>query len=115
MQLIQLERDDWNFHCPATGMLVYQENGEPAASSFRGGWCHEVPTEPMHLAEELIPIWDAYISRQLQCDGDIDVAEFLRTVDLPNWVAFEITTCGMACGPVWSTAWTVLDLNDDEP
>ena len=114
MQLIQLERDDWNFHCPASEMLVYQENGEPAAPSFRGGWCHEVPTEPMDLAKELVPLWEAYVSRQAEIDGDVDVAEFLRSVDLPNWLAFEITTCGMACGPVWSTAWTVLDLNDDE-
>jgi len=29
-------------------------------------------------------------------------------------VAFEITTKGMACGPVWSTNWTVLDLSDSE-
>jgi len=68
----------------------------------------------MHLAKELIPLWEAYVSRQAEIDGDIDVAEYLQSVDLPNWVAFEITTCGMACGLVWSTAWTVLDLNDDE-
>jgi len=35
-------------------MLVYLENGEPAAPRLFGGWSHEVPTEPMHLAEELI-------------------------------------------------------------
>ena len=38
---------------------------------------------------------------------------FLQSLDRPNWVAFEITTCGMACGPVWSTAWTVLDLSGE--
>jgi hypothetical protein len=42
------------------------------------------------------------------------VVGFLRSVERPNWVAFEITTCGMACGPAWSTAWTVLDLSDPE-
>ena len=26
-------------------------------------------------------------------------------------VAFEVTSCGFACGPVSSTTWTVLDLN----
>lgn len=68
----------------------------------------------MHLAEELIPPWEAYVSKQAESDEDIDVAGFLRSVDLSNWVTFEITTCGMACGPVWSTAWTVLDLNDTD-
>jgi hypothetical protein len=42
------------------------------------------------------------------------VVRFLQSLDPPNWVAFEITTCGMACGPVWSTAWTVLDLSGSE-
>ena len=28
-----------------------------------------------------------------------------------RWVAFEVTSCGFACGPVSSTTWTVLDLN----
>jgi hypothetical protein len=27
-------------------------------------------------------------------------------------VAFEITTFAMACGPLWSTTWTVLDLGE---
>jgi hypothetical protein len=40
-----------------------------------------VPTEPIHLAEELIPLWEAYVSRQAEIDEDIDVAEFLRSVD----------------------------------
>ena len=51
MQLIQLERDDWNFFCPATGEPVFKETGEPNASTVRGFWCHEVPDEPELLCE----------------------------------------------------------------
>jgi len=47
-------------------------------------------------------------------DGDLDVAAFLESVEQPGWVSFEITTCGMACGPVWETTWTVLDLSEQE-
>ncbi|MCP9905518.1 hypothetical protein KBY72_07260 [Cyanobium sp. BA5m-21] len=47
MQLIQLERDDWNFFCPATGEPVFKETGEPNASTVRGFWCHEVQRRPM--------------------------------------------------------------------
>lgn len=36
MQLIQLERDDWNFFCPATGEPVFKETGEPNAATVRG-------------------------------------------------------------------------------
>lgn len=35
---------------------------------------------------------------------------FLLSVQKPNLVAFEITTCEMAYGPSWSTNWTVLDV-----
>ena len=65
----------------------------------------------MHLAEELQPLWQAHLETQEAADEGADVVCFLKSVERPNWVAFEITTCGMACGPVWSTAWTVLDLN----
>jgi hypothetical protein len=42
------------------------------------------------------------------------VVAFLKSVDKPNWVVFEITTCGFACGQLRSTTWTVLDLNGEE-
>jgi len=45
------------------------------------------------------------------CPERVDVVVFLQSVDQPAWVAFEFTSCGMACGPVCSTAWTVLDLS----
>jgi hypothetical protein len=112
MQIIELERDDWNFHCPATGRLVFSDDGEPNTPALRGSWCHEVPDEPMHLAEELQPLWQAHLEAQAAARDDADVVGFLRSLERPNWVAFEITTFGMACGPVWSTTWTVLDLGE---
>ena len=111
MQIIKLERDDWNFFCPATGRLVFTDEGEPNTPALRGSWCHEVPEEPMHLAEELKPLWQQHLDAQALKDEGADVVGFLQSLDRPNWVAFEITTFGMACGPVWSTAWTVLDMN----
>jgi hypothetical protein len=68
----------------------------------------------MHLAEELQPLWQAHLEAQEAEDEEADVVRFLQSVEWPNLVAFEITTCGMACGPVWSTAWTVLDLSGSE-
>ena len=111
MQLIQLERDDWNFFCPATGEPVFKETGEPNASTVRGFWCHEVPDEPELLCDELQPQWAAHVAIQDALDDGVDVVAFLKSVDKPGWVAFEVTSCGFACGPVSSTTWTVLDLN----
>jgi hypothetical protein len=58
----------------------------------------------------LLPQWAAHIAIQDAADEGVDVVAFLKSVDQPGWVAFEITSCGMACGPVSSTTWTVLDL-----
>lgn len=111
MQLIRLEHGHWSFFCPVTGEPVYTEAGEIGASSFRGGWHHEVPEEPLRLAPELQNAWDAYLAQVEAEDGDLDVPAFLESVDQPGWVAFEVNSFGMACGPVWETSWTVLDLS----
>jgi len=114
MQIIQLELDDWNFFCPVTGLKVFNDDGLPDASTFRAGWCHEVPDQPIHLAEVLMPHWQSYLDAQLAADDVVDIPAFLRSVELPNWVAFEITTSGMGCGPVGSKEWTVLELNSPD-
>lgn len=69
-----------------------------------------MPEEPLELAEELQPLWQAYLEQREHSDNGLDVFAFLASVEQPGWVAFEITTFGIACGPIWSTSWTVLDL-----
>ena len=115
MQLIRLEHGHWNFFCPVTGQEVYKEN-EPGANAetFRGGWHQEVPSEPLNLAPELQTAWDNYVAKADYEDTSIDVAAFLKDVEQPGWVAFEVNTFGMACGPVWETTWTVLDLSGNQ-
>jgi hypothetical protein len=114
MQLIRLEHGHWNFFCPVTGKEVYKEEGGINAETFRGGWHHEVPDEPVDLAPQLQDAWAAYTAKVEAEDENYDVAGFLSSVEQPGWVAFEITTSGMACGPVSETTWTVLDLNEQE-
>jgi len=114
MQLIRLERDDWNFFCPATGEPVFKETGEPNPSTVRGFWCHEVPDEPELLCQELQTPWAAHVAIQDALEDGVDVVGFLKSLDKPGWVAFEITSYGFACGPVSSTTWTVLDLSSRE-
>ena len=114
MQLIKLAHGHWNFFCPVTGKAVYAEEGGINAETFRGGWHQEVPTEPLNLAPELEAAWQAYANKVDAEDGDLDVAAFLEGVDMPGWVAFEVNSFGMACGPVWETTWTVLDLSGKE-
>ena len=111
MQLIQLERDDWNFFCPASGERVFKESGEPSASTIRGSWCDAVPEEPLVINQELQPLWEDHLAQLEEADEGPDVSVFLKGLDWPGWVAFEITSYGIACGPVCKTTWTVLDLS----
>lgn len=111
MQLIELQRDDWNFFCPSTGEPVFKDTGEPNARSIRGLWFDEVPNEPEVLANELREAWAAHVAVQDTADEGVDIPAFLQSVDQPGWVAFAITSRGMACGPVCNTTWTVLDLS----
>jgi hypothetical protein len=69
-----------------------------------------VPEEPADLHPELQQAWDLYWNKQQDNDGGLDITSFLESIDQPNWVAFEITVSGMACGPITQTSWTVLDL-----
>lgn len=112
MQIIELERNDGNFFCPSTGMKVFHDDGEPLAPSLRACWCAVEPSEPIHLDEELAPQWEAHLESQLHADDGPDVVAFLQALQRPNWVAFEVSSFGMACGPVWSTTWTILDLGE---
>jgi hypothetical protein len=114
MQIIELDLDDWNLFCPLTGQKVYTEDGQANAPTLRGGWCDEVPDEPVYLAEELKPLWQKYLAAQEAAEDLLDIPAFLRSVDLLNWVAFELRIGSMACGPVWSREWTVLELNAPE-
>jgi hypothetical protein len=46
--------------------------------------------------------------------GSDELIEFLKAYKAPTWAVFEITTSGMACGPVSSTVWMVVDLDPEE-
>lgn len=111
MQIIQMEPDDWHFFCQLTGEKVFHDDGRPNAPTLRGGWCHAVRDEPIYLAEELKPLWQKYLAAQEAAEDLLDITAILRSVELPNWVAIEITTRAVACRPVWSQEWTVLELN----
>ena len=111
MQVIRLERSDWQFFCPATGEAVFQESGEPNAKSVRGVWVDADTSEALFITPELEPAWEQHKKEREAIDEWPDLLEFLKSVDQSGWVAFEITTCGIACGPICTTTWTILDLS----
>jgi hypothetical protein len=72
-----------------------------------------VPDEPELLREELKAQWAAHVAIQDAAEESVDVVAFLKSVDQQGWVAFEITSCGMACRPVCRTTCTMVALNSE--
>ena len=110
MKIIDLDLDHSNFFCPATGAQITSSDAyEPSAAQV-GMFHYEVPEAPDIQHPGLQALWDAYAAKT----EELDLDEFLASVDHGTWVAFKITTHGMACGPVSSTWILVIDMNYQE-
>lgn len=120
MQIIELELNHLNFFCPATGQPIISESEDHTtnAVSLRALWIDEVFDEPAFRDEKFQEDWETYSEKHFDEDEDnlYEVQEeFLKTYPKPNWVTFKITTSGMACGPISSTVWLVIDLDAELP
>lgn len=80
------------------------------AKSLRGFWVSEVLDEPVISDANLKKAWDNAV-RESDGANSLILKKLLREYAAPNWCAFEVTTSGVACGPVSSTAWIILDLD----
>ena len=117
MQILDLELDHFNLYCPATGEVIL-EDCEPInedALALKGYWIDEVISEPFIKDEALQQAWDAFVEKYEEENDDFpdyeEIEAFLVNYPELNWVIYKITTHGMACGPVWSTVWHVVDMN----
>ena len=81
MQVIRLERSDWQFFCPVTGEAVFQESGEPNAKSVRGVWVNADTSEALFITPELEPAWEQHKKEREAIDEWPDLLEFLKSVD----------------------------------
>ena len=117
MQLLELELDHLNLFCPSTGefILLEDEGVNEEAESLKGYWVDEVMYEPFIKDKKLQQAWDLFIEKYEEEHADFpdykEIEAFLVDYPQPNWVIYKITTCGMACGPIWSTVWTLIDMN----
>jgi hypothetical protein len=113
MQVIRVELEFGRvlerFHCPLSGQrILYEEDFQPSPAMC-GAWADFDISEPMHLTDKIRDAWE-----QFSANGDDiwdkGIRGFLEELQSDALVAFEITTSGMACGPVSSTVWMVFDM-----
>ena len=116
MKYIKLDLSHDNFYCPATGTHIQsKDHFEPVSSSLKAYWISDVGLdEPAFNDAKLEEAW-ATLSAMLNENNEgidwEDVEKFLDNYDQPNYVAYEITTGGIACGPVSSTVVFVIDMD----
>lgn len=110
MKIFEIDLSHETFYCPVTGMCLQTdtEGFADEVPSVMGYWIGEVVEEPMIKDENLQEAWDMFLENG---SSDSLPAKFLSGYNNPNWVVFELTTSGIACGPMSSTIWYVIDLN----
>lgn len=118
MQIIKLELSHFNFFCPVTGHQICGEDTgmDENAPSLMGYWVDEVLYEPGINNPTLKADWLLYeAGLDMDAPGfDIfdDFESFLKNYQASNWIVFKITTSGIACGPSSTTAWYVIDMEE---
>lgn len=110
MQILKLCLEHENFFCPVTGQRILSDDEYNPSSATVGVWVDEVIDDPMDLSPEMKAFWSEYVAGMSEDDG-YEIEVFLSSIDKPNWVAYEITTSGMGCGPMSSTSWKVIDMD----
>lgn len=118
MQIVELELNHYNFYCPATGHLILSDGGDGTenAKSLKGLWVDEVFEEPTFKDETFQKAWEEYYEKHLDEDTDFEfdiLEKFLKETKNETWVCYKITTSGMACGPVSTTVWLVIDMDTE--
>jgi len=113
MQTVRLELDHANFYCPVTGKLITNHEVFQASPATVFTFVSDVG-EFGQITPELQELWDS-VEAEAEADEDdfaMDLFEkFAEKIKDDAIVCFEITTFGMACGPVSSTVRIAINMN----
>jgi len=114
MQIIDLDLSHDNFYCPATGHHIVGPQHYEASPALVGMWHCEVLEEPEIHDAALETSYKEYLKQIEKEEEWPEMDEFLASFESPNFVAFKITTHGIACGPVSSTVWYVINMDYED-
>lgn len=116
MKIVQCspEMDTDRMYCPSTGEVIfapYYEEINESAEAFIAYWHGEVLDQPEIKDTKLKASWDKYLSKWNE-SNDIDIFEavekFLKKYKNEEWIVYECTFYGMACGPTTTTIYYVV-------
>lgn len=105
-------------YCPSTDEVIfapgYEEINENA-DAFIAYWHGEVLDQPEIRDPKLLEAWEKYFEKWDELMEESDpfeiVEKFLKSYRNPNWIVYECTFYGMACGPTSTIVYYVVKKN----
>ncbi len=125
-----IERDVYepSIHCPSSRENILKPREarfNKSASALKGSWSFELADEPYISHPDLQDSWSVFYERFMSRQDDMTGMmlyeawiRFLKDLDEPGWMAYELTFHGMGCGPVSFTRLYVVEADtvvDDLP
>ena len=90
---------------PITGEVIVDEECRDEAKSLKGYWLCDHIDEPVINDDKLRTTWENFVENYNIDNRDTPLSWdtlkiFVQEIDNPLWIAYEITSTGIACGPV---------------
>ena len=115
MKIDFLELSNYKMYNSVTGDVIVDESCEEGAASLIAYWVDECFNEPMIKDEVLKATWESFVEKfeMEQEDSPFmeELDQFILDHDSASWIAYEITTCGLAFGPASNTVLFIVDKN----
>ncbi|HOO99256.1 MAG TPA: hypothetical protein PLV06_06075 [Bacteroidales bacterium] len=114
MEILNYDFSEYKIYNPVRGDVIVDPECDDDAPSLHAYWFTEMITEPMIKDPGLSEAWESFIKKAEEEDENFmlwsdDLVKFLEGYDNPAWKVLEVTSSGIACGPVSSTIWFVVD------
>jgi len=113
MKINEIESSDCKMYHPKTGEIIIDKEGLKETDSLIAYWVDEILMEPQIYNETLRKSWEYFVAKYEEEEDDYpyfdDLINFLKNYKSSEWIVYEITISGIACGPVSTTVWHVVD------
>jgi hypothetical protein len=114
MKIYRLDYSNYKMLNPTTGEVIVEEECNDDAKSLKGYWIGDFLNEPIINDKALKTAWETFVENFNKdncgtpfCWDALD--KFLEVYDNPSWIGYEITSSGMACGPISYTVVYIVD------
>jgi hypothetical protein len=113
MIIYNLDYSEYKILNPVTNEKIVDEECNDDAKSLIAYWLDGYMSEPVINDAKLQEAWEAFAERYEEDNDESPYWEhlykFLVEYDSSEWIGYEITSYGIACGPICSTMLYVVD------